>query len=106
MVVIELCCNAGIKGHGKREIPVKTRLPAASSDTIPTCENPAVTRPGIEAGSTGVTKGRGKREIPEKTRRPVVSSGTIPTCENAGVTRRRFNTVLLCGRRAGEPLNH
>ncbi|KAJ8895394.1 hypothetical protein PR048_000726 [Dryococelus australis] len=34
---------------GKREIPEKTRRPAASSGTIPTCENP-VTRPGIEPG--------------------------------------------------------
>ncbi|KAJ8879354.1 hypothetical protein PR048_019962 [Dryococelus australis] len=32
------------------EIPEKTRRPAASSGTIPTCENP-VTRPGIEPGS-------------------------------------------------------
>ncbi|KAJ8882012.1 hypothetical protein PR048_018500 [Dryococelus australis] len=34
-------------GRGNREIPEKTRGPAASSGTIPTCENP-VTRPGIE----------------------------------------------------------
>ncbi|KAJ8870876.1 hypothetical protein PR048_027177 [Dryococelus australis] len=36
---------------GKREIPEKTRRPASSSGTIPTCENPEVTRPGIEPGS-------------------------------------------------------
>ncbi|KAJ8890010.1 hypothetical protein PR048_009515 [Dryococelus australis] len=30
------------------EDPEKTRRPAASSETIPTCENPGVTRPGIE----------------------------------------------------------
>ncbi|KAJ8879824.1 hypothetical protein PR048_020432 [Dryococelus australis] len=36
---------------GKREIPEKTRRPAASSGTIPTCENPGVARPGIEPGS-------------------------------------------------------
>ncbi|KAJ8878658.1 hypothetical protein PR048_019241 [Dryococelus australis] len=29
-----------MKGRGKREIPEKTRRPAASSGTIPTCENP------------------------------------------------------------------
>ncbi|KAJ8875096.1 hypothetical protein PR048_022987 [Dryococelus australis] len=41
------------KGEGKREIPEKTRRPAASSGTIPTCKNPEVTRPGIETGSPG-----------------------------------------------------
>ncbi|KAJ8870636.1 hypothetical protein PR048_029659 [Dryococelus australis] len=34
--------------RGKREIPEKTRRPAASSSTIATCENPGVTLPGIE----------------------------------------------------------
>ncbi|KAJ8891115.1 hypothetical protein PR048_010626 [Dryococelus australis] len=33
------------------EIPEKTRRPAASAGTIPTCENPGVTRPEIEPGS-------------------------------------------------------
>ncbi|KAJ8874024.1 hypothetical protein PR048_024864 [Dryococelus australis] len=33
------------------EIPEKTRRPAASSGTIPTCEIPGLTRPGIELGS-------------------------------------------------------
>ncbi|KAJ8880930.1 hypothetical protein PR048_017403 [Dryococelus australis] len=37
-----------MKGRGKREIPEKTRRPAALSGTIPACENPGVTRPGIE----------------------------------------------------------
>ncbi|KAJ8894972.1 hypothetical protein PR048_000280 [Dryococelus australis] len=36
--------------QGRGEIPEKTRLPTASSDTIPTCENP-VTWPGIGPGS-------------------------------------------------------
>ncbi|KAJ8866485.1 hypothetical protein PR048_032328 [Dryococelus australis] len=36
------------QGRGKREIPEKTRQPAASSGTIPTYENPGVTRRGIE----------------------------------------------------------
>ncbi|KAJ8883444.1 hypothetical protein PR048_015287 [Dryococelus australis] len=35
----------------KREIPKKSRRPAASSGTIPTCKNPGVTRLGIEPGS-------------------------------------------------------
>ncbi|KAJ8891250.1 hypothetical protein PR048_010766 [Dryococelus australis] len=42
---------AGMKGWGKREIPEKTRRPAASYGTTTRCENPGVTRPGIEPGS-------------------------------------------------------
>ncbi|KAJ8873982.1 hypothetical protein PR048_024822 [Dryococelus australis] len=41
--------NAG--KQGKREIPDKTRLPAAPSGTILTCENPGMARPGTEPGS-------------------------------------------------------
>ncbi|KAJ8875692.1 hypothetical protein PR048_023591 [Dryococelus australis] len=41
-----------MKGQMKQEIPEKTRRLAASSGTIPTCENPGVTRPGIEPGSS------------------------------------------------------
>ncbi|KAJ8893762.1 hypothetical protein PR048_006362 [Dryococelus australis] len=37
--------------QGKREIPEKTRRPAASSGTIPTCENPGAIPPEIEPGS-------------------------------------------------------
>ncbi|KAJ8881301.1 hypothetical protein PR048_017782 [Dryococelus australis] len=36
------------KGEGEREIPEKTRRPAVSSGTIPTCRNLGVTWPGIE----------------------------------------------------------
>ncbi|KAJ8867379.1 hypothetical protein PR048_031180 [Dryococelus australis] len=39
--------DAGMKGRGKREIPEKTHLPAASSDRIPTCENPECTGRGF-----------------------------------------------------------
>ncbi|KAJ8870896.1 hypothetical protein PR048_027197 [Dryococelus australis] len=42
---------AGMKGRGKREIPEKTCRPAASSGTIPTCENPGGTRSGIVPSS-------------------------------------------------------
>ncbi|KAJ8888240.1 hypothetical protein PR048_007727 [Dryococelus australis] len=38
-------------GGGGRGIPEKTHRPAASSGTIPTCENLLVTRPGIEPGT-------------------------------------------------------
>ncbi|KAJ8871684.1 hypothetical protein PR048_028011 [Dryococelus australis] len=44
--------SARIQVRGKREIPEKTRRPAASSSTILTCEDPRVTRPGIEPGYT------------------------------------------------------
>ncbi|KAJ8873664.1 hypothetical protein PR048_024494 [Dryococelus australis] len=43
--------SAGMKKLGKREIPEKKRRPAASLDTIPTCGNGGVTRPGNEPGS-------------------------------------------------------
>ncbi|KAJ8878304.1 hypothetical protein PR048_018881 [Dryococelus australis] len=36
------------QGRLKREIPEKTRQPAASSGTIPTCKNTGVSQPGIE----------------------------------------------------------
>ncbi|KAJ8876809.1 hypothetical protein PR048_021256 [Dryococelus australis] len=49
--------NPECKGGGKRETSEKTRQPAASSSTTPTCENPGVTPPGIEPGlpSTSLT---------------------------------------------------
>ncbi|KAJ8877057.1 hypothetical protein PR048_021509 [Dryococelus australis] len=39
-----------MQGQGKQEIPEKTCPPATSSSTIPMCENPGVTWPGIEPG--------------------------------------------------------
>ncbi|KAJ8868945.1 hypothetical protein PR048_030486 [Dryococelus australis] len=38
------------EGGGNGEIPEKTRRPATSSGTIPTCENPGATLPGLESG--------------------------------------------------------
>ncbi|KAJ8893893.1 hypothetical protein PR048_006494 [Dryococelus australis] len=66
-----------MKGWGKREDPEKTCRPAASYGTIPTCENPGVTRPVIEAGlprkfafkrsSGGLLElGRGDESTPRK----------------------------------------
>ncbi|KAJ8894650.1 hypothetical protein PR048_007314 [Dryococelus australis] len=43
------------QGGGKLDIPEKARRPAASSGTIPTCENPRVIRPGIEPGGVEVS---------------------------------------------------
>ncbi|KAJ8897998.1 hypothetical protein PR048_003358 [Dryococelus australis] len=48
---MEVWRSAGVKGRGKRDIPEKTRRPAAPSGTIPKCENPRVTRPEIDPGS-------------------------------------------------------
>ncbi|KAJ8894604.1 hypothetical protein PR048_007268, partial [Dryococelus australis] len=39
-----------MKWWGKREVPEKTRQPAASPGTIPTYENPGAAPPGIEPG--------------------------------------------------------
>ncbi|KAJ8880929.1 hypothetical protein PR048_017402, partial [Dryococelus australis] len=50
ILALTLTSGTGNEGRGKREIPEKTRHPAASSGTIPTCESP-VARPGIEPGS-------------------------------------------------------
>ncbi|KAJ8870348.1 hypothetical protein PR048_029369 [Dryococelus australis] len=44
--------SAGIKGRGKRDIPEKIHLRAASSGATPTCEISGMTRPGIESGSS------------------------------------------------------
>ncbi|KAJ8875148.1 hypothetical protein PR048_023041 [Dryococelus australis] len=43
--------RAGMQGRGEREILEISRRPAVSSGTIPTCENPGASRPGIEPGS-------------------------------------------------------
>ncbi|KAJ8885411.1 hypothetical protein PR048_011608 [Dryococelus australis] len=45
----------------KQEIPEKTRRPAASTSTIPTCENPEATSPGIKPGSPRWWDHGGKR---------------------------------------------
>ncbi|KAJ8866580.1 hypothetical protein PR048_032439 [Dryococelus australis] len=36
--------SVGLQGQGKREVPEKTRRPAALPGTIPTCENPGLAR--------------------------------------------------------------
>ncbi|KAJ8870992.1 hypothetical protein PR048_027295 [Dryococelus australis] len=43
--------SAETQGREKRQISEKTHRPMASSNTISTCENLGVTRPGIEVGS-------------------------------------------------------
>ncbi|KAJ8894587.1 hypothetical protein PR048_007251 [Dryococelus australis] len=45
-----------MQGRGNRDIPEKTRRPAASSGTIPTCENQGVNPPGIEPDSSRLYK--------------------------------------------------
>ncbi|KAJ8881161.1 hypothetical protein PR048_017634 [Dryococelus australis] len=48
----QLANSAGIKGWGKREIFEKTRRPAASSGTIPTCKSLGANAAGTEPGSS------------------------------------------------------
>ncbi|KAJ8875056.1 hypothetical protein PR048_022946 [Dryococelus australis] len=69
-------------GRGKRGIPEKTRLPAASSGTIPTYENPGVTRPGIELGSPWwqASKLTAKPPRPRGTIQPVQSRSPLYRC--------------------------
>ncbi|KAJ8888327.1 hypothetical protein PR048_007814 [Dryococelus australis] len=43
--------STALADGGSRRSPRKTHRPAASSGTIPSCENPGVARPGIEPGS-------------------------------------------------------
>ncbi|KAJ8870789.1 hypothetical protein PR048_027088 [Dryococelus australis] len=43
--------SAGMQAWGKRDISKNIRQPAASSGTIPTCDNPRATPPGIEQGA-------------------------------------------------------
>ncbi|KAJ8894603.1 hypothetical protein PR048_007267 [Dryococelus australis] len=45
--------STGMKWQGKREIPEKTRRPAASPGTIPACGNPVANSLGVKPGSTG-----------------------------------------------------
>ncbi|KAJ8897869.1 hypothetical protein PR048_003222 [Dryococelus australis] len=54
--------SAGMHGQRKLETPEKTRRPAASSDTIPTCENPGI-EPARRAliGDEGRTRAPGAR---------------------------------------------
>ncbi|KAJ8866537.1 hypothetical protein PR048_032394 [Dryococelus australis] len=58
MWVIDVWSGAGMEGLGKRGIPEETHRPAASYGTIPTCENPGVTRPGIYPCSPKWARGR------------------------------------------------
>ncbi|KAJ8893719.1 hypothetical protein PR048_006319 [Dryococelus australis] len=77
---------------GKREIPEKTRRPAASSGTIPTCENPGVARSGIEPD--GIRAQVGKSRIFLRT--PVQSlvlnvDGARNTRGSVALTAPRFS---------------
>ncbi|KAJ8874639.1 hypothetical protein PR048_025505 [Dryococelus australis] len=46
-----VCSSIGMQRRGEREIPEKTRRPAPSSGTIPTCESSGANPPGILSGS-------------------------------------------------------
>ncbi|KAJ8898341.1 hypothetical protein PR048_003701 [Dryococelus australis] len=57
-----------MQGRGKREIPEKTRRPAASPSTIPTCENPGVARSVFEPGSSRCELDRGFQSVEQEFR--------------------------------------
>ncbi|KAJ8876080.1 hypothetical protein PR048_023989 [Dryococelus australis] len=69
--IVVLRTNEGEDG-GKREIPDKTRRPAASSATIPTCEYPGATPSGIETGLPG-WEASSLTTTPPRSRRKFVS---------------------------------
>ncbi|KAJ8888357.1 hypothetical protein PR048_007847 [Dryococelus australis] len=81
------------------------RRPSASSGTIPTCENPGVTRPGIEPGSpwweaSGLTAGArmsGNVSLYQNTAIPVGRVGRQPSGNRA--VYRLFTTDRLPPRR-------
>ncbi|KAJ8885972.1 hypothetical protein PR048_012178 [Dryococelus australis] len=52
-----------MKGRGEQEIPEKIPRTAASSGTIPTCENQSATSPGIEPGSPSRRLKRGAAQL-------------------------------------------
>ncbi|KAJ8892964.1 hypothetical protein PR048_005545 [Dryococelus australis] len=60
---ILLAAGDGLQGRGKQKITEKSRRQAASSGTIPTCENLRETPPGIEPGSTRIPKNTGVKQL-------------------------------------------
>ncbi|KAJ8875329.1 hypothetical protein PR048_023224 [Dryococelus australis] len=97
------------RGGEKWEIPEKTHRPAASLDTIPTCENPVVARPGIESPFALVgdeQRGRGGVVV-----RPLAShlgepgsipGGVAPAPSHAGIVPD--NTVVVGGSSRRSPV--
>ncbi|KAJ8895462.1 hypothetical protein PR048_000795 [Dryococelus australis] len=91
--------HAGMKGRGKWQIPEKIHRPAVSPGTIPTCENPGVTRseiePGLswwEASSLTATVGPVTHNINDKR----------DSREQPKRCRREVNARRRCGREARE----
>ncbi|KAJ8878516.1 hypothetical protein PR048_019094 [Dryococelus australis] len=68
-----------MQGRGKREMPDKTRRPAASPGTISTCANLAATPPEIEHGSPwGVGGGGGVATVASALASHQGDQGSIP----------------------------
>ncbi|KAJ8883501.1 hypothetical protein PR048_015345 [Dryococelus australis] len=100
--------SAGMQGRGKRGYPEKTRQPATSSGTIPTCGNPGATLPGIEPGyprserteSTQRTEYTGRTERIERTGHTERTDNTEITgrteCYQALISKRRYNMLVSC----------
>ncbi|KAJ8891912.1 hypothetical protein PR048_004469 [Dryococelus australis] len=96
--------NTGVQERGKREISDKTRRPAASSGTIPTCENMGGGPAGSRTRFTLVweaierlpnARSRKKRNIfggEEGDPQPTAAFAMFPACETLGVTSPGFET--------------
>ncbi|KAJ8882788.1 hypothetical protein PR048_014602 [Dryococelus australis] len=88
------------KRAGNRKIPEKTRRPATSSGTIPTCKIPGATPPEIKPGPPAEKKGGGGRSSYDKYRRPHPSlldtrSRRFPFCWPL-LSLLVFNRLELC----------
>ncbi|KAJ8868661.1 hypothetical protein PR048_030200 [Dryococelus australis] len=86
------------------QIPEKTRRPAASSGTIPTCENPGVARPGIEPGSPWRQASMSwlmvacRSPTPSRRLRSSARTREILRCHSLGVRRESSATSSLKAR--------
>ncbi|KAJ8898463.1 hypothetical protein PR048_003823 [Dryococelus australis] len=89
-------CLAGVQGRGRREYPEKARQQAASSSTIPKCEDPGVSPPGIELGSPWASA---LKEAPwdmcatERENEEIQSSVTTYTTPKVVMTRHTIRRV-------------
>ncbi|KAJ8868981.1 hypothetical protein PR048_030522 [Dryococelus australis] len=97
--------GVGMKGRRKREIPEKTRRPAASSATIRACENLGATPPEIKPGSPRSIEGIALTIASPGTRRPDLLVVHVADCTlgwlpgslhtSRPTSRARFRNVFL-----------
>ncbi|KAJ8895360.1 hypothetical protein PR048_000692 [Dryococelus australis] len=93
--------NAEMQWRGKLEITEKTCRPAASSGTIPTCENPRVNRPGIEPGKrVHFNDDSGTAVTPAQFIRFRLPSS--PPLSRAAEGETAITTQVVCGSKTGK----